>query len=208
MSADRIDFSKTEPPKGTPPPAEATPKPGPSASGGSTLAAWLPLGVAVLLMPTLAYAITTWILLPKLQQGLGLAKPEAGAEAAPSAAARGGTGHGGHASPSTAGAAAGSRKETATLNKLLVNVSNSMGSRYLLTSLTMMSKLPDFKQRLEANEPQLRDAACGILSTKTIADLEKPGARNLVRSELIAAFNRVLGGDAVQEMYLTEFAIQ
>jgi len=207
MAANRIDFSKTEPPKGTPPSAEVAPKPPPAAAHGSGLAAWLPLGVAVVVMPVLAYAITNWILLPKLQQGLGIGKGEARAEAGVKAGAAAG-GHGGHAGSGAAGVAAGVKKETATLNKLLVNVSNTMGSRYLLTSLTLVSKLSDFKQRLEANEPQLRDAACGVLSTKTIADLEKPGARNLVRSELIAAFNRVLGSDAVQEMYLTEFAIQ
>ncbi|MGH7973851.1 MAG: flagellar basal body-associated FliL family protein [Limisphaerales bacterium] len=41
-----------------------------------------------------------------------------------------------------------------------------------------------------------------------MADLEKPGARNLIRSELISGFNNILGGPLVQEIYLTEFAIQ
>jgi flagellar basal body-associated protein FliL len=50
--------------------------------------------------------------------------------------------------------------------------------------------------------------ACGVLSTKTLADLEKPTARNLIRTELISGFNNILGEAMVQEIYLTEFAIQ
>jgi flagellar FliL protein len=66
----------------------------------------------------------------------------------------------------------------------------------------------DFKAKVTAHDPQLRDFACGVLATKTIADLEKPGARNMIRSELISGFNNVLGNSLVQEIYLTEFAIQ
>ena len=42
--------------------------------------------------------------------------------------------------------------------------------------------------------------ASGLLSAKTIADLEKPGARNLIRGELISGFNSILGNAAVQEI--------
>jgi flagellar basal body-associated protein FliL len=38
--------------------------------------------------------------------------------------------------------------------------------------------------------------------------LEKPGARNLIRGELLAGFNTILGNSAVREIYFTEFAIQ
>ena len=46
------------------------------------------------------------------------------------------------------------------------------------------------------------------LANKTLADLEKPGARNLIRTELINGFNNVLGENSVQEIYITEFGIQ
>jgi len=48
----------------------------------------------------------------------------------------------------------------------------------------------------------------GTLASKTLADLEKPGARNLIRTELINGFNSVLGDSSVSEIYLTEFGIQ
>ena len=94
------------------------------------------------------------------------------------------------------------------MNKLLVNVAGTMGSRYLLVSLSLVGSDPDFKTKVQDFEPQLRDTACGALASKTLADLEKPGARNLIRSELISGFNNVLSAPLVQELYLTEFAIQ
>jgi flagellar protein FliL len=66
----------------------------------------------------------------------------------------------------------------------------------------------DFSARVAQREPQLRDMASGVLNTKTIADLEKPGARNLIRGELLAGFNTIMGTSAVHEIYFTDFAIQ
>jgi flagellar FliL protein len=94
------------------------------------------------------------------------------------------------------------------MNKLLVNVSGTMG-RYLLVSISVVGSDAEFKEKMQAHDPQPRDMACGgALATKTLADLEKPGARNLIRSELISGFNNILSGALVQEIYLTEFAIQ
>jgi flagellar FliL protein len=98
--------------------------------------------------------------------------------------------------------------QSVTLNKLLVNVAGTMGSRYLLTSITLLGDGSDFPARVTQREPQIRDMASGILNTKTIADLEKPGARNLIRGELLAGFNTIMGNSAVREIYFTEFAIQ
>lgn len=94
------------------------------------------------------------------------------------------------------------------MNKLLVNVAGTMGARYLLVSLSVAGSDADFKAKVQAHDPQLRDFACGALATKTIADLEKPGARNVIRTELISGFNNILGNSLVEEIYLTEFAIQ
>ena len=65
-----------------------------------------------------------------------------------------------------------------------------------------------FKAKVTENEAALRDMAMGALANKTLADLEKPGARNLIRTELINGFNNVLGDNSVTEIYITEFGIQ
>ena len=168
----------------------------PAANGG--FKAFIPLIATLVLMPAVAWAMTQFVLVPKLQKSLGIAPNHAAAAAAEDKEG------------STNGAAAdkGAPKQTVQLTKLLVNVAGTMGSRYLLSSLTLVGSAADFKARVEKHEPQLRDAAMTLLSTKTITDLEKPGARNLVRTELINGFNNVLGGGTVQEIYITEFAIQ
>lgn len=220
MSGNRMDAAKPEGEKGAAPEAApaAAAAASPTASGG--IASWIPLVAAVVLMPVIAWAVTTWILLPKMQKGLGLAGAEPAAAASHGEPAAHGEGAkekekaepaegGGHGkAEGKEGGGGGSGKEQVALTKLLVNVSGTMGSRYLLTSITLVGAVPDFRAKVEKRDAQLRDTACGILSTKTIPDLEKPGARNIVRSELLTGFNNVLGNGAVAEIYITEFAIQ
>lgn len=188
-------------PKSEEHPEGAAPAEASSASEpASGVAGWLPLVAALAVMPIVAYAVTTFVLVPKLRKGLGVA-PAAEVQAATEHKAEpSGEGH-------SSGAATGS-ENAVVLAKLLVNVSGTMGSRYLQTSVTLSGSAPNFKQLLEKNDARLRDTACGLLSTKTIADLEKPGARNLIRSELLSSFNHILGGAVVQEIFITEFAIQ
>ncbi len=157
-------------------------------SGSGGFKAWLPLIVTMLLMPALAFGVAQFVILPQLQKGLGIkavAKEGGGAKKESS-----------------------SKGESVPMNKLLVNVADTMGARYLLVSLSVVGNSADFKVKMMEHEAQLRDMACGALATKTLADLEKPGERNLIRTELINGFNGILGDSVVQEIYLTEFAIQ
>jgi flagellar protein FliL len=182
------------------PKSEATPSPASRESKGSSWQAWLPLGVALLAMPALAYAMTTFVLVPRMQKALG---SPASLPAETGNAPRAEVANAGKDNPTPGGAG-----HSVTLNKLLVNVAGTMGSRYLLSSITLLGDAADFSDQVAQKEPQLRDMASGILNTKTIADLEKPGARNLIRGELLAGFNTIMGKSAVHEIYFTEFAIQ
>jgi flagellar FliL protein len=173
-------------------PAEGVAAP-PTPSGGG-FKAWLPLIVTMLLMPALAFGVAQFVILPQLQKGLGIKTV---------------------AASTSLGAASQPKKESASakqqivlMNKLLVNVADTMGARYLLVSLSVAGTSADFKDKMAERDAQLRDMASGALSTKTLADLEKPGARNLIRTELMTGFNNILGDSAVQDIYFTEFAIQ
>jgi flagellar protein FliL len=183
----RAEAAPAEENGATPAPATASP------SGG--IKAWLPLIVMVLLMPALAYAMTSFVIVPKLQKGLG-GSTSATATAAVSAES------GAKSKKSTA-----AKKESVPLNKLLVNV-NGASSRFLLVSLSVVGSGADFKAEMDSHDAQLRDSAQSILATKTLADLEKPTARNLIRNELLAGFNNILGDGTVEEIYFPEFAIQ
>lgn len=164
----------------------------PAAGGG--IKAWLPLIIVIVAMPALAFAMTKFVLVPQVQKALGTPAAPAASEA--------------KGKNKEAKAAEDAKKENVIMNKLLVNVAGTMGARFLLVSLTIEGSDPEFKAKMTAHDPQLRDMAQGALSTKTLADLEKPGSRNVIRSELISGFNNILGGAIVQNIYLTEFAIQ
>jgi flagellar FliL protein len=175
--------------------------PAPSSGGG--FKAWVPLLVTILLMPVLAFVTTNFVLIPKLDKSLGgetaHARENGGGESNTASHGEGKTGK--------EGPAAGKAKIKIPLSKIVVNVSGSLGSRLLLASLTIAGNNNDMKTKIEENNDQLRDLASSVLSTKTITDLEKPEARNLIRAELISQFNTILGG-TVQDIYITEFAIQ
>jgi flagellar FliL protein len=187
MAANRIDSAPRQEEAAAPAAAEAA-VPAPSTGG---FMSWLPLVVTIVVMPLIAYGMTEFVLLPQLKKGLG-------ASTAGTAAAKG----------KESKESADAKRESLPMNKLLVNVAGTMGARYLLVSLSVAGSDPEFKNKVTAHDPQLRDLACGVLATKTIADLEKAGARNAIRSELISGFNNILGNALVQEIYLTEFAIQ
>ena len=165
------------------------------------LKAWLPLILTVALMPVLAFLTTHYLLVPKMVRARS--RPaEAGAPAEPSEApAKSGE-------KASAAVQNGKTKIVVPLSKMLVNVAGTMGTRYLMTSVTLVGTAPDFKARIEDNKDQLMDLATGTLSSKTISDLEKPGARNVIRSELTTVLNNALGGPVIQEIYITELAIQ
>ncbi len=186
--------NRPEPPKPAEPPGQADAKHAPAAKAGGN--PWIPLIANIVLMPAIAYGLTTFVLLPKLQGGK-----------APAAAANSKEGEAeGHGEGKTSGAK--SRITVPLGGKVLVNVAGTAGTRYLVASITLVGKTPDFREHVERNDLQLRDAASSILSSKTLSDVDKPGMRNIVRAELISAFNDILGKEAVADIYLTEFAIQ
>lgn len=165
------------------------------APAGGGFKAWLPLIISILLMPALAFGVTQFVLLPQLQKGLGI-KAGTGEIAAAD----------GKAKPAKESADA--KRESVMMNKLLVNVAGTQGARYLLCSISVVGTGADFKNAMQEHNAQLIDMASNTLNVKTLADLEKPGARNLIRTELINGFNVILGEDVVKEIYFTEFAIQ
>lgn len=178
-------------PEGDAPPPAAPP----AAKGG--LGAWLPLILTLLAMPALAYAMTTFVIVPQIQRAVApLAQGAGGETGAPDRAP---------GAPAKGGAAV---RQSVPLTKMVVNVAGTMGTRYLLSSITLVGTSAGFKAKVEEQRDLLLDLATSALSSKTIADLERPGSRNEIRTELLTVFNQALGDNTVQELYITEFAIQ
>ncbi len=192
------------------------------ARAGGSFQAWLPLIVSVVLMPVLALATTRFFIIPKIVQAREGAEPGAGREDAKAQFKHEGSKGAREGQDSKeakeakeakegkdpSGKGHGKKKQSIPLAKVVVNVAGSMGTRYLLTSFTLVGAQADFKNVIEENKDQLLDLANTAMASKTISDLEQPGARNQLRSELMSIFNNALGANVVQEIYFTEFAVQ
>jgi flagellar basal body-associated protein FliL len=200
--------------EGAKPEGEAKPAAGKeeAAQGGSGgFKAWMPLIVTIVLMPVLAFTTTKFLILPKVVQARSGLDETAGRTPA-----GGESGHeaskdpGEHGKPKEGkeSKGPGKKKQTVPITKVIVNVAGSMGARYLMASFTLVGTNNDFKSIIEDNKDQLLDLANTALASKTITDLEKPGARNQLRAELMSIFNNAIGGGVIQEIYFTEFAVQ
>jgi flagellar FliL protein len=191
----------------TPPTADAVPgAPAPVQAKGSGL---LPALLPIVLAPALTWAVAQFVLLPKITTAIS-AEPTSEKSAVPGktkekekekdkghAAPKGGKGEGALAATAT-----GYRFEN-----VVVNLSGTMGTRYLKTSF-LVTGAEDIVARFEAEKPQLGDVTLGVLSTLTLADLEEAGAKNLLRERLLSAYNQALGGKVAENLFFSDFVIQ
>jgi flagellar protein FliL len=180
------------------PPAELK---GPEKGSSGAAAAWIPAIAAILIAPVASFAIAQFVLVPRFQKKLvGTAVV---AEAAPAAAAEA-------SSPAPSG---GEGKGAAGVNSyefanVVVNLSGTMGTRYLKTSFIVTGPEKDMKGLFESNKPRLTDVTLNVLSALSLSELEEPGAKNLLRGKLVTAYNQTLGHHAVDQVYFSDFLIQ
>ena len=177
---------------------------------------WVPIIAVCVLMPGISFATTQYLLLPKIRGAVleqkaivHAAKPEGKGEAKKGhgEAAKGGHGKEEHGKGEGEGGGAGGAFSY-DFESIVVNLSGAMGTRYLKTSFTTLSDNPDLKKLIDENKKQLLDVALSVLSTRTMADLEQPGSKNVVRNDLMANFNQALKSDLVSQIYFSEFVVQ
>ena len=181
------------------------PKPTPadiaSAKAPAASAAWIPAVGAILIAPALCVALVQFVLVPRFQKRL-VGIPLAAEAAAPAADATG------------AGAkAAGDAKPGGAVNSfdftnVVVNLSGTMGTRYLKTSFTVTGSDPALKDAFESGKARLTDVTLNVLSAFSLAELEEPGAKNILRDKLVTAYNQTLGRHAVDQVYFSDFVVQ
>ncbi|MEO7413971.1 MAG: flagellar basal body-associated FliL family protein [Opitutaceae bacterium] len=167
-------------------------------SGGAK--AWLPAIVAVVFAPAATWAAMQYVLLPRFQKQLA-ATPVG--ETAPAESG----GHGGHG-----GKEGKEGKDHSGPNyefqNVVVNLAGTMGTRYLKTSFLVTGADPAIRSVFEGSKPRLTDITLNVLSSLTLADLEEPGAKNVIREKLVGAYNQALGRKVAEQVYFSDFVIQ
>ena len=179
----------------------------PAKRGG--IGAWIPVIAALLLAPVATWATVEFVLLPRLQKKIAAsAGGEHGADsAAPAAEA---PAHGSKpGKEGKAGKEAGGGPGTYEFQNVVVNLAGTMGTRYLKTSfIVTAAKDADIRGQFESAKPRLTDVTLNVLSSLTLADLEEPGAKNVIREKLVMAYNQVFGKKVADQVYFSDFVIQ
>jgi flagellar FliL protein len=197
MAAAKPDSAGTTPPVPAPSGATgaATPAVPPVAS---PLKAWLPVLAALVLAPALTFAAVEFVLLPRLTKKLTAAAAEPVKETAEAKGEKGGK----------EGKEGKDNKEGYEFQSVVVNLAGTMGTRYLKTSFLVTGSDPTIKDVFEGNKPRLTDVTLNVLSSLTLADLEEPGAKNVIREKLVTAYNQALGRKVAEQVYFSDFVIQ
>ena len=178
----------------------------------SALKSWLPAIVAVVLAPVLSFAVAQFVLLPRLKHQIASQPVTAGAEREtppgeePAESSGGGEKAGGKEGAKEGPGGPGNYE----FSNVVVNLSGTMGTRYLKTSfiVTPADKKINLKGLFEEQKAKLTDITLNVLSSLTLADLEEPGAKNVLREKLVATYNQALGKRAVDQVYFSDFVVQ
>ena len=180
----------------------------PAAGGSSKLGLFAAIG-AVVLAPVLSIVAAQFFLLPRLEKKLALPAGAAGvagadapaAEAPPPAAKEGKDEKGGKDGKAAA-------TPTYEFSNVVVNLSGTMGTRYLKTSFIVTGPEAGLTTLFESKKAQLTDVTLSVLSALTLADLEEPGSKNVLREKLVGAYNEALGRKVVDQVYFSDFVVQ
>jgi len=97
---------------------------------------------------------------------------------------------------------------TFELDELIINPSDTRGTRYIVLSLSIIAKGKDVKKQSEAKLPAIRDAINTLISRKTVLWLSDINNRPFLREDLKLLLEAVLGDVKVLRVYFTKYLFQ
>jgi len=115
-------------------------------------------------------------------------------------------GSGGHAEPEKA-----EQVSLIEFDEFLVNLADTQDQHYLKTVLVMEVEgepKESEEKEMTPETAQIRDAVIATMSRRTFRELLAPEGKNRLRGAIRKDVNRILGEDAVRNVYFTEFTMQ
>ena len=168
----------------------------------------MPIIAVVVLVPALCYAVMDFVIIPKIKSSLGAPavaeshgseKKKSGGHGAEKKSGGHGGGHGAVDAPG---------EGIAPFGTIVVNLAGSNNSRFLKKTFDVKSEDPQIVDIIKENRPALLDAANTILSSQAFNAQDITSGREIVRKSLISQFNRLLGGEVIDQIYFSEFVVQ
>lgn len=93
------------------------------------------------------------------------------------------------------------------LPSITVNLSDPTGRRYLKMGMEVEVNA-DVSAALQANNARIRDAIIMLLAGKNYADIATPDGKVLLKAEVAARLNQILGAQRVIRVYFTDFVVE
>ena len=100
-------------------------------------------------------------------------------------------------------------KNSAMINieDLVINPNGSKGKRYLIMSLYIYLKNKKLQDKLDVEEPAIKDGLISLLSRKPMEVLSNVGIRENIRKEIKLTIENILQ-EKVLKVYLTKYVMQ
>ena len=93
------------------------------------------------------------------------------------------------------------------LPAITVNLADPAGRRYLKLGMEVEVNA-DVSKELQGNSARVRDAVIMLLAGKTYADVTSPEGKVLLKAEVAARLNQILGAQRVIRVYFTDFVVE
>ena len=162
----------------------------------------IPVLAIVVLLPVINFLMTQFLLIPSMQGALAQTIEESGITAP------GEEGEAAAVEPVEEPAEGEAGGGTYEFEGIIANLAGAMRSRYVKVSFMIEGSDPQFVATIEKFKPKLVDATIGVLSALSIQDLEDAGVKNVLRNDLMGAFENVMRDRIVEGLYFSEFVVQ
>jgi flagellar FliL protein len=188
---------------------EAADKTPPAAAKTSPLQnAWLPLVIVIIITPILSIVATDNIMIPRVKKALGEIAAIEQQAAHPAVGGPLPTEQKDSKDKGKDSKTGGAELTVVKFETVVANLSGTLKSRFVKVSFSIEGDSDDFKSQIDPNKDKIIDSALGVLGALTVSELDQPGMKNIVRSDLIDAFNQTLAKPIVKRLYFSEFVIQ
>ncbi len=177
------------------------------AGGGLAKNPWLPVIAVIVLLPVLSFALVEFVFIPRMQSALGGASGDTAASAPLASIVSGGPGASASKVPASAAEKGGATIQLYHFDTMKTNLANP-STTLIIVKFSVQGSDPSFMQTIDQYQVPLTDATLKVLSLLTRIDTQSPGIQNIVKNDLIARFNQVLGRDLVEDLYFVDFVTQ
>lgn len=97
---------------------------------------------------------------------------------------------------------------TVPIKDLVINSADTDDIHYFKIGLALELKDKKQVEEITARDPQIRDMVINEFSGHTLSEVSNPKGREMVRQALLKKLNEKMGGEALRDIFFTEYVAQ